>query len=352
MAKKTYRAGIIGAGSKRRDGGFSGMGHGHANAYAVHPRCELVAIADIKLENAAGLGQKHGVEALDTDHRKMLREAELDIVSVCTWPESHCKIVTDCAKSGVKAIHSEKPLAPTWGEAQRMVAACEKAGVQLTFNHQRRFLEPFQLAKQMAHDGTIGELRRLEASCPNMMDWGTHWFDMMCFFNNETDIEWVLGQVDGREPHSVFNLMHSSQGISQFKFVNGVRGTLFTGYDSDIGADLRLIGTEGFIEVGNAVPHVRVRGAGRKALKGVKTKEHLHGMEAVDRAIADAIDCVESGKEPLLAARNALRSTEIIFATYESSRLRQRIDLPLKSKDSGLLSMLEEGVWDKKKPRK
>ena len=77
----------------------------------------------------------------------------------------------------------------------------------------------------------------------------------------------------------------------------------------------------------------------------VKTKEHLHGMEAVNRAIVDLVECLETGRTPVLAARNALRATEIIFATYESSRLRQRIDLPLKSKDSAFLTMLEEGVW-------
>lgn len=38
------------------------------------------------------------------------------------------------------------------------------------------------------------------------------------------------------------------------------------------------------------------------------------------------------------------RCTELIFATYESSRRRGRVDLPLEVEDSPLLSMLEEGV--------
>jgi predicted dehydrogenase len=242
-------------------------------------------------------------------------------------------------------------MAPTWGEAQKMVRACEKAGVQLTFNHQRRFLEPFRLAREMAHNGTIGGLRRLEATCPNLMDWGTHWFDMLCFFNNETEIEWVIGQIDGRDDRSVFGLPHESQGLSHFKFADGVRGLLVTGHEADIGADLRLIGTEGIIEIHNPAPHVRLLTSGRKGWKAIKTKEGLHGMEAVNRAIADLVECLEKRREPLLAARKALRSTEIIFATYESSRLSQRVDLPLKTRDSAFLTRLEEGLW-KPKPRR
>jgi predicted dehydrogenase len=342
---RTYRAAIIGAGSARQGGQYWGMGHGHAQGYAGHPQVELVAIADIQPDNARFLAEKFGVPETFDSHRKMLKAVQPDLVSVCTYPASHCAIVTDCAKARVKAIHSEKPMAPTWGEAQRMVAACEKQGVQLTFNHQRRFLEPFRIARELAHDGTIGQLHRLEATCPNVMDWGTHWFDMLCFFNRETDVEWVLGQIDGRDGHPVFGLPHEGQGLSHFRFANGVRGLLVTGHDASLGADLRLIGTEGMVEVHNAAPHVRVLSSARKGWKAIKTKDGLHGMEAVSRAIADMVACLGTKREPELAARRALRSSELIFATYESSRLRRRIDLPLKTKDSAFLTLLEAGEW-------
>lgn len=348
---KVYRAAIIGAGSARPGGQYLGMGHAHAQAYAAHPQVELVAVADIKPDNARALAERFGNPPTFDSHRKMLKTIQPDIVSVCTYPATHAAIVMDCAKAGVRAIHSEKPMAPTWGEAQRMVVACERRGVQLTFNHQRRFLEPFRLAREMAHDGTIGQLRRMEATCSNLMDWGTHWFDMLCFFNNESDVEWVIGQIDGRDDHTVFGLPHESQGLSHFKFANDVRGLIVTGYDANLGADLRLSGSEGVIEIHNTYPHLRVLSSRRKGWRMIRTKEGLHGMEAVTRAIADVIACLETGKEPELAARRALRSTEIIFATYESSRLRQRIDLPLKAKDSAFLSMLDAGTWLKSKAK-
>jgi len=48
-------------------------------------------------------------------------------------------------------------------------------------------------------------------------------------------------------------------------------------------------------------------------------------------------------------------ATELIFATYESSRIRGRVKLPLKIKDSPLLSMIgnrEIGYTRRKRKRK
>jgi hypothetical protein len=44
-----------------------------------------------------------------------------------------------------------------------------------------------------------------------------------------------------------------------------------------------------------------------------------------------------------LSARRALNATEIIFAIYESSRRRGRVDLPLTISDNPLAAMVEAG---------
>jgi hypothetical protein len=60
--------------------------------------------------------------------------------------------------------------------------------------------------------------------------------------------------------------------------------------------------------------------------------------------VLDLIDCVKTGREPVLSGRKALQATELIFATYESSRRRAKITLPLDADDSALLTMLERGM--------
>jgi predicted dehydrogenase len=331
------------------------MSHAHVHGYQETGRCDLVAVADISRENAEafaarwekrerpGDDRRPPLPAVYLDYREMLAAVRPQIVSVCTWPHLHAEMVIACAEAGARAVHCEKPMAPTWGEARRMAAACERSGTQLTFNHQRRFLEPFRIARELAHDGTIGELRRLEGACGDLFDWGTHWLDMFFFYNEETPAEWVIGQIDSRRERKVFGVPLEDQGICHFKFANGVRALLLTGYEAEIGCANRLIGTEGTVEVHNEAPHVRVRGRGDTGWRPIKTKDGLHGSLAIDRAVADAVTGLDEGREPELSARRALQATEVIFATYESSRRRGRVDLPLAIDDSPLLTMLERG---------
>jgi hypothetical protein len=66
----------------------------------------------------------------------------------------------------------------------------------------------------------------------------------------------------------------------------------------------------------------------------------IHDLGAVGLGVVDLIDALKTGREPELSARRALAATELIFATYESSRRRGRVDLPLTIDDSPLLDML------------
>ena len=340
-----YRVGIIGTGRPRNTEGSTGFGmsHRHAEGYERSPDAEIVALADLVPENAEAFQAVHGGDRLYTDYHEMLAKENLDIVSICTWPHLHAPMVIAACEAGVKAIHCEKPMAPTYGEAVAMVEAADEHGVQLTFNHQRRFGAPFRKAKELLKSGAIGDLVRLEAHCGNMYDWGTHWFDMLFYYNDETPVEWVMAQVDPREGRDIYGVYVEGQGLSYYRYENGVHGLMLTGARSSLEAANRLVGTEGVIEVGVS-PEVPLRmwGKGQSEWECVELEEGLHGGDYVARAVLDLIDALKNGREPELSARRALQTTELIFATYESSRRRGRVDLPLDIEDSPLASMLAE----------
>ncbi len=341
-----FRVGIIGCGRTRSSGQATGAGisHRHAEGYAENPDAKIVALADIVLENAQAFQDLHGGDRLYTDYHQMLAEEDLDIVSICTWPHLHAPMVIDCAQAGVRAIHCEKPMAPTYGEALAMVQAAEEHGVQLTINHQRRFGSPFRRAKALLQDGAIGELIRIEASTSNMYDWGTHWFDMMFYYNDETPVEWVLGQVDPRGGRTLFGVYIEGQGISYFKYENDVYGLMVTGKETGWGAENRLVGTKGVIEVGVS-PEValRIRSQGDSDWQSIDVEDGIHAQSHFARAVKDLIAALREGREPELSGQRALRTAELIFATYESSRRRGRVELPLDITDSPLWSMIQAG---------
>jgi len=344
-----YQVGIIGCGRPRKESGSTGYGmaHLHMGGYAASPKAQLVALADISLENARAFQEEHGGDRLYADYHEMLEKESLDIVSICTWPHLHAEMVIAAAEAGVKAIHCEKPMAPTYGEARRMTEVCAQRGVQLSFNHQRRFGAPFRMAKELAKAGAIGELERLEGSCSNLYDWGTHWFDMMCYYNDDTPVKWVMGQIDASEGTRVFGVPIEGQGMSQFRFANGVVGLLLTGEENPFRASNRLVGSDGVIEVGARDGAVlRYWGKGQSSWCVPEVDGGMHGVELVKAAVLDVIAALDERREPELSARRALRATELIFGTYESSRRRARVEFPLDLDDSPLLSMLQSGVLE------
>ena len=62
----------------------------------------------------------------------MLARESLDVVSVTTsWGHDHAAIIPEVARSGVKAIFAEKPLATSMAEADEIVRLVQAHGVKL-----------------------------------------------------------------------------------------------------------------------------------------------------------------------------------------------------------------------------
>jgi predicted dehydrogenase len=347
-----FKVGIIGCGRPWRTEHATGFGQGHVHAagYKASADCQIVAAADIKAENLEAFCQTHNVPQRYLDYQDMLAKEALDIVSVTVWPHLHFPISVAAAQAGVKAIHCEKPIALNWGEARQLINICREHNVQLTFNHQRRFGQPFRRAKALLDSGTIGQLTRMEAFCPDLFDWGTHWFDMMFMYNDETPAEWVIGQIDIRGHRNVFGVIHEGQGLSHIQWSNGVQGLLIAGGQTmakarETVAANRLIGSEGVIEVGvREGPQLRYHNlASGGRWQEVAMTDTIHGQQHHIDAILDVVEALKNRREPELSGQRALRAAELSFASYESSRRRGRVDLPLDIEDSPLPAMLDAG---------
>jgi predicted dehydrogenase len=113
-----FRVAIIGCGARGAARTGAARAHAHWRAYAATGRCRLVALADIVPDNMTAFTEEYGDPAAPpahfTDYREMLAQAHPDIVSICTWPALHAPMVVAAAQAGVRAIHCEKPMAPTW----------------------------------------------------------------------------------------------------------------------------------------------------------------------------------------------------------------------------------------------
>jgi len=134
---KPYRVGIIGLGRIACE-----LPDNHLKAYRECGRTELIATCDVKKPS------KYAYYLL------MVQKENLDIVSVCTPPETHKEIVCSIAPY-VKAIYCEKPIAESLEDAQEMIDVCHACGTILQINHQRLFMNPvFRFSRGWLNTGT------------------------------------------------------------------------------------------------------------------------------------------------------------------------------------------------------
>lgn len=231
----------------------------------------------------------------------------------------HEDIVVDCARSGVvSAIHAEKPMAHTWGSAQRMAQTCWRRDVQLTFNRQRRFGKPFREAKRLVEDGEIGALQRIETTWSDLYDTGAHTIDLTGMIAGDPEPEWVIAQIDYREEDVRFGMHQENQAWALWEYETGVQGVVSGGNGSGFADAAHVIrGTEGQIRIDSETGNMlEIRRAGDGAWQEIDVDgEDIHSAHAtdkkygsayIDRAADEVVTALQDGRESELGAKNRL----------------------------------------------
>jgi predicted dehydrogenase len=130
--------------------GFMGMTHAAGWAATA---AQLTGIVAETVEEATPLAAQYDLDVYP-NFAAML--PEVDVVDICTPTHLHYEMVLQAAAAH-KDIICEKPLGRTVAQAQEMVAACRKAGVQLLVAHVVRFFPEYALAKASVAGGEIGK---------------------------------------------------------------------------------------------------------------------------------------------------------------------------------------------------
>jgi predicted dehydrogenase len=343
-------AAVIGAGSQ---------GRVHATAWSAIEDLRVVAVADIATGAADQLASEFGAAAYG-DHRELLAIERPEFVSVCTPPGVRLDVVRDAIAAGVRAIHVEKPIALSYGDALEMGRLADAAGVQLTVNLQRRFEAVQRHAAERIAEGAIGRIVTIEGYCPNLPDWGTHIIDLIFFHLRDLPASWVFGQVDVSVNRWVYGQVAETSSLTQIGWEDGVRAIIATGREPqtpvrNLANDTGIIvqGTEGRVLVRGADCRVQRFGAEEEVFPAPNDRDPETWDRGVDPsivaatvdAVADLVAALDAGREPALAFRHGLAGAEIVFATYESSRSRRRVGLPLDRLDNALLDGLDQGFW-------
>ncbi|MCZ8187478.1 MAG: Gfo/Idh/MocA family oxidoreductase [Beijerinckiaceae bacterium] len=95
----------------------------------------------------------------------IIEDPGLDAVMVLTPPNTHLELVERIAATG-KAILLEKPLDISTARAERLVTACERAGVTLAIMLQHRFKPAAERLAARLREGRLGPVIRCSAAIP------------------------------------------------------------------------------------------------------------------------------------------------------------------------------------------
>lgn len=140
--------------------GVVGFWHVHADDYAretaEHPGTRLVAAWDPDAERGAEGAARLGVDQADSLDA-LLARPDVDAITVTTATNEHTEVIGRAIAAG-KHVFTEKLLAPTVAEAEKLVAAARDAGVALVVSLPR-LAEPFVVtAAALVDQGALGDL--------------------------------------------------------------------------------------------------------------------------------------------------------------------------------------------------
>lgn len=139
-----------------------GVGEALAEALAAHPGVRVAALCDRDPAVLARVAAKHPGARLERDDEAVAGAADLDLVVVATWEDSHARLAVRAIESG-KHVFVEKPLCQRRDEALAIRQALRahprcRLGSNLILRRSPRFLR----LRTLIDDGTIGTPYYLE----------------------------------------------------------------------------------------------------------------------------------------------------------------------------------------------
>lgn len=291
-----------------------------------HPEAEVVGIWEDHPQRAHPHADPAGIPVFD-DLDLLLRSCDAVIVSSeYDLRERHLRAAID---AGV-AVLCEKPLAPTSEMLDGVSAVVSEGNRPFMVAFPCRFIPAVVRARDAIAAGEIGRLLAVNATnrgaCPQdwfidvtrsgggaIMDHTAHAADL---------IRWISGadfaSVHALAGDNLLGLAVEDSAMMQVKMTNGVVGSIDASWSrtgampSTFDITLRLIGTEGTIEVNALAQHV--------AVYAEQIGWNLYSGSIDDAMIQEFLQHVSAGTDPSIGFADGAAATALSFAAYRSIR--------------------------------
>jgi len=317
-------------------------------------KAELTAVYDINSQVNGEVAAEFGASAAaDIDE---LLKTDIDAVYIATPAKLHCQQALACAEAG-KHVLCEKPLGMTVGETQKMIKACDKAGVLLATAFMMRFHSQHQAALEMIQQGKLGKptFGRAQLSCwyppienawrqdpatgggGALMDMGGHCIDLMeMFFGKIKKVSCFIN-------NTVHDYKSEDSAVATLFFENGAIATIDTFFcipDNSSKNVLELYGSMGSIlaagtigqdDAGRMTAFLEQPDKDYDAQQSRRTSDGLPvsppPVNMYQAEIEEFSNAIIEGRRPSNDAVLGLQSQKVLAACYGSAKTGKVIEI-------------------------
>lgn len=293
---------------------------------------------------------------------EMLANPEIDVICICTPSGAHLDPAVAAARAG-KHVVVEKPLEITVGRCDRIIGACDDAGVRLCTIFPSRFGEANEALKRAIDGGRFG---RLTLGDTYVKWWRTQqYYDsggwrgtwdldgggalMNQAIHNVDLLVWLMGDVESVTAMTA-TLAHErieveDTAVAAVKFKNGALGVIEactsafpgllkrteihgSGGSARVDQDDITLWQFATDEAGDAEIRDRIAGASGFSAGASDPRGITH--EGHRLQLVDFLRAIDEGTEAKVDGREGRRSVEVIRAIYRSAKMGgQPVGLPL-----------------------
>jgi predicted dehydrogenase len=222
--------------------GIGGIGGLHAEWLGATGSMQLGALCDVSPAMKEKAQEKFPGVPFYSDVALMLKERSIDFVIIASPHNLHAPLAIQCLEAGVNVM-VEKPMATTYADCLKMIAAAEKAEKFLTVFHNRRFDPWFVKIQAAVAAGALGPLIELRTGWTNqpawrgksgwrqrrldsgglLFDWGAHLVDHLLHFEPSKIVSVSGFFYQAPEADATLNHDH---GFVEIRFASGALGRM------------------------------------------------------------------------------------------------------------------------------
>lgn len=312
---------------------------------------QLVAVYNRTISKAEQVAKKFNVPHVYSDPEELLKNEQLDFIDIITEVPAHAPLVYLAAQYKVPII-CQKPLAPDYETAQKMVAACQEAGIPFFVHENYRWQAPIRELKKIMDEGHIGrpfrgrfqfmhalepfvwENQPLLKTLQRLIiaDQGSHQLDLARFFLGEAQSIYcqhlrIRNDIVAEDVASIMLKMDRAIGNVEMSFVSRTEWNHFPE------AFIYLEGPQGTLELAPDF-WIRLTTASGTQIRHCPPPRYAWADPAYDVNHAsmvplhqDFLRAFRTGQPPENTGADNLKTMQLVYSAYESAERNEVIKL-------------------------